>query len=364
MKKAKNIALLISCISAVFSILSDNPAVWIFLLIISAVVYFIMPSYEFLEEQEQKRQLWYDEQKRLTELNKKAELKIKDTENKNQRISAKERGVKDVAFRKVKSGIITKYDSDGDGLIDVMQSDDFQSILNRNKEVIIQKEKDKVQAIIKLTNYLKRKRENVQGIYESLINLEPVYVNSKYDFDDRVKKLIEANSDKGLSDWRVENNAREIVKSEKEFNSTHLEKMESILANEIQAYNMLIFHSINMVVSVRDGDLFTFYEIYETLDKLNVFNSNWENEVSNKLSNIEMGVGELLVSIDKMNTEIVNEISSLNYYTQESFSNLEASVTNELQGVNSKLGYSNLLATVNTYQLHNISSNTKKLIKR
>jgi hypothetical protein len=119
-----------------------------------------------------------------------------------------------------------------------------------------------------------------------------------------------------------------------------------------------------MVVSVRDGDLFTFYEIYETLDKLNVFNSNWENEVSNKLSNIEMGLGELMVSIDRMNTEIVNEISSLNYYTQESFSNLEASVTNELQGVNSKLGYSNLLATVNTYQLHNISSNSKKLLKR
>jgi hypothetical protein len=36
--------------------------------------------------------------------------------------------------------------------------------------------------------------------------------------------------------------------------------------------------------------MITFYEIYETFDQLGVFNSNWENEVSNKLSEIGDGI--------------------------------------------------------------------------
>ena len=41
-----------------------------------------------------------------------------------------------------------------------------------------------------------------------------------------------------------------------------------------------------MVGALVSEDLITFYEIYESFDKLGMFNSNWENEVSKKLQNI------------------------------------------------------------------------------
>ena len=52
-----------------------------------------------------------------------------------------------------------------------------------------------------------------------------------------------------------------------------------------------------MVASFVEEDLFIFYEIYETFDELNVFNSNWENEVAGKLSNIEHKLDTIISSI-------------------------------------------------------------------
>ena len=74
---------------------------------------------------------------------------------------------------------------------------------------------------------------------------------------------------------------------------------------------MLMFHSINMVGSLMGDDLVSFYEIYEVFDKLGVFNSNWENEISGQLSQIGNSILDLIDSIHEMENNIVVELKKI-----------------------------------------------------
>ena len=92
--------------------------------------------------------------------------------------------------------------------------------------------------------------------------------------------------------------------------------------------------------------MITFFEIYETLDKLNIFDSNHEKEVKEKLSNIEYGLVKMRDEINVMNNQICNSLEQLSEITLES-SNM---ITNELKSVDSSLKMNNLLQGIQVYQ--------------
>jgi hypothetical protein len=118
-----------------------------------------------------------------------------------------------------------------------------------------------------------------------------------------------------------------------------------------------------MISSLIESDLITFYEIYECFDKLGVFNSNWENEVSEKLSNIELNIKELMYSIYHMENSIIDSIENLTYITQDSFNDLNNSINSHLSSIDSSLKFNNLLSTIQTYQVYKINQNTKRIDK-
>ena len=130
---------------------------------------------------------------------------------------------------------------------------------------------------------------------------------------------------------------------------------------QINTYNLLLFHSINMVGSLIKGDLVSFYEIYESFDKLGIFNSNWENEVSEKLTNIGDNLNDLLDSINNMERKISDQLINLNYATQESFQSLYHSNEKLLKEVGSTMGMSNLLNAIQIYGQYKIYKNTKEI---
>jgi hypothetical protein len=116
-----------------------------------------------------------------------------------------------------------------------------------------------------------------------------------------------------------------------------------------------------MVGALVEEDMLVFYEIYESFDKLGIYNSNWENEVGDKLSNIGNKLDDLLFAIYEMENKIVNEISHLSYVTQDSFENLNRSVTSQLKEVESSINTNNFLTGIQAYQLYKINKNTKGL---
>ena len=218
-----------------------------------------------------------------------------------------------------KNELIKALDKDNNGTIDIIEGqDDLMLLLKKHQNKIIEKQKEDStpypQHFIKVSNYIKDKKQNLQTLFTEVLKID---------------------------------------KEEK------LEVYTGILHNEIHLFNLLLFNSLNMVAAIANDDLFTFYDIYEKLDKLGIFNSHWENEVTNRLEKLEEGLDNLMIEINKVGSQIISSINQLSYLTQETNNILES----ELKSINSSIQSGNLLSAIQTYQLYKINTQTKGLIK-
>lgn len=222
------------------------------------------------------------------------------------------------------NSITSRLDKDNNGTLDLVEEkNEFNLLLKKHQKVVIEKGKEfnenYTHQFIKVGNYIKQKRSNLQLIF------------------DCVKQ----------------------VKNQKD-----LEKYVEILENEIHSYNLLLINSFSLIVSLIEDDQITFYDIYEKFDKLNIYNSNWENEISQKLTTLNKGISELnsnmkglMYEIRVMGDRIVDSIGDLSYITEESTKMLD----NRLGEINSSIKTNNLLTLIQTYQTYRINKNTKSL---
>ncbi len=215
-----------------------------------------------------------------------------------------------------KNNILSELDKDGNGEIDLIDSDSFNKLISLHQKNIIDVDKSYIQKFVKISLYIKNKKLNIQSLFKSITK----------------------------------------TKNEEELNESL-----NLLKNQIHTYDLLIFHSINMVTSLIESDLITFYEIYECFDQLGIFNSNWENDVMSKLTDIGSGLNDLLYRIYQMENKIVSSINNLSYVTQDSFKELNISVNNQLSSINSSIKFNNLLTGIQTYQMYRINQNTKRI---
>jgi len=225
--------------------------------------------------------------------------------------------------KKIQS-VIEEFDKDDNGIIDLIEDkNEFNLLLKKHQKVVIEKGKEFNQnfthQFIKVGNYIKQKRINLQLIFDCTKK-----VKDKKDLDEYV----------------------------------------DILEGEIHSYNLLLINSLNLIVSLIEDDQFTFYDIYEKFDKLNIYNSNWENEISQKLTTLNKGISELnsniqglMYEIRDMSDRIVSSIDDLSYITEESTRMLD----NRLEEIDSSIKTNNLLTLINTYQTYKINKNTKSL---
>ena len=210
------------------------------------------------------------------------------------------------------SNTIESLDRNNDGEVDLIENE-FNKLFSKNQKRVLDMDKNYIHQFVKVSNFIKTKKQNTQKIFESIRD-----TSSQEELEERV----------------------------------------ALLKNQIHSYELLVFHSINMIGALVSVDLITFFEIYESFDKLAMFNSNWENEVSEKLTNIEDKLDDLMYSMEQ---NIVSELSHLSYVTQESFEELNRSVTGQLKEIESSININNLLTGIQAYQLYKINKNTKGL---
>lgn len=213
--------------------------------------------------------------------------------------------------------ILTDLDSDGNGIIDVIEgSDDFMNLFRKHQSVIKEFDKEYINHLVKISSYLKTKRSNIQNIFS------------------------------------------EIRKTK---NESQLEENVGLLKDQIHTYEVVLFHSLSLITSIVEDDLITVNEIYEEFDKLKMFKTDHEKEVSQKLTDIGDGLSSLMYSINSMERNIVSELNTLSYVTQDGFSDLNSSLSRELQSIESSINFNNLLTGIQTHQMYNINKNTKSL---
>ena len=220
-----------------------------------------------------------------------------------------------------RSSLIQELDVDGNGIIDISENNDFSKLLKIKQKLIVELEKSEgnnyIQNFVKLSKYLKTKSENIQTLFE-------------------------------------------IISNDSKISNEYYEECVGVLKNQINTYNMMLITSLNMVISFCNDDRITFYEIYETFDKLNVFSSNHEREISMGLKNIESKLDEVVQSIYQMEMNICSELYNLQFITEDISDSLSG-LSQGLSEINSSIQTNNLLTGIQTYQMYKINKNTKGL---
>jgi len=199
------------------------------------------------------------------------------------------------------TNVLSELDKDGNGEVDVVEGNDFNLLLKKHQKSIIEVDRNYVQKFVKVSSYLKTKKGNIQSIFNSI--------------KDTPNKKV-------------------------------LNEYVEILKDEIHTYNLILFNSLNMIVSLVEGDMITFYEIHEMFDTINMFDSKHEKDVSQKLTNIGDGLESLMHEIKDVGNQISNSIDELSYVTEES----NRQLTNQLSEIDSTMKVGNLISTINTYQ--------------
>lgn len=215
----------------------------------------------------------------------------------------------------------TNYDNNNNGEIDSLENkDDFLKYLQANQDKIIEvSEKmgdDYIHVLVKINDKLNLKRESIN------------------------KSLAEV--------MKIKNGFSE---------SSNIDVYESFIKDEIHYYNSLLANSLFMASSLVNNDRITFRTIYEKFDKLNIFNSHYENQTLKLLNSINNNLVKIIQEIRELNFSVTSAIQDLTYATQE---NTEK-ITQELQNIDSSINFNTLIAGINAYQNYKISKNTKSL---
>ena len=246
------------------------------------------------------------------------DLKIKVQNHKileEQRLNEQQRLKEEQRLKELQvsqTNVLSELDKDGNGEVDVVEGNDFNTLLKKHQKSIVEVDRNYVQQFVKVSSYLKTKKGNIQSIFNSIKDTPNQEVLNEY----------------------VE-----------------------ILKDEIHTYNLVLFNSLNMIVSLVEDDMITFYEIHEMFDTLNMFDSKHEKDVSQKLTNIGDGLENLMYEIRDMGNQISNSIQELSYVTEQSNQQL----TNQLSEIDSTMKVGNLINTINTYQNYKNNKNTKSL---
>ena len=134
-----------------------------------------------------------------------------------------------------------------------------------------------------------------------------------------------------------------------------LEYLIDNFKNSVISYHYSVFLSLNYILSILNDDSLKTKEIYISLDKLNIFNSNWENEILNKLENIEDKLDDLNKNINEFSKEIVNSINNLSISISDSLNSFESTLSDNIKETNRLQKWNNLYTAIGSYQTYKLN---------
>ena len=141
-----------------------------------------------------------------------------------------------------------------------------------------------------------------------------------------------------------------------------MKNLSDIIAQQIQSYNLILANALSMIISATQKDLVSFYRVYEVFDRLNVFDSMWQETLSNNITSINDNLSNITDILEEINYSIYSVELSISSGLNEISNNIDSStslINNELKGINSSIDFNNILTGMNTIQLYNINKNTR-----
>ena len=128
-------------------------------------------------------------------------------------------------------------------------------------------------------------------------------------------------------------------------------RLNTAYEGKVKKLNFYKSMAVAMVIFYIKKERIHYFEIFTAFEKLGVFNSSWEKDVSNKLASID----DKLASIEQNMMSLNEQFTSLVDNTEE----IVGALKQGFEGVNSRLNSSNLLQSITAYQTYRTNQNTK-----
>lgn len=208
-------------------------------------------------------------------------------------------------LRSEKSRFLELFDPDADGLVDIDDAAPYQLLLKDSQKAIIAIDRDYIQKFIKISSYLSSKSSNINLLYDKLKKMNSIAKQS------------------------------EIAKG---------------LSLQVMTYQGVLFHSYVMLEALLSDDMVTFYQVYESFDKLSIFDSSFEKGVSDKLHAIDDRLGSIegklldLINLTaRMENNICNQLQGLRLDTVEGLASINTGLSARLDKIGKKIDLGNLM---------------------
>lgn len=229
---------------------------------------------------------------------------------------------------------------------------DFKKNLNQyEKDIVSKGNAEYLHKFVKISSFLndlwKHLDDNRKGIYEEF-DVETLTKNWKIKKESEKNRSIEdihrelkRKADGDFRDYSADGLLRQLKDVSQKSLKVFPKEFAQVVYLEAMANSMLIF--------LLEDKQILFFEILEAFDKLGALDSSWQKSVSNKMSNIESKLDILISGISNLNDNVKVLIEKGD------------EISEQLQGIDSRISANNVLQAITAYQVYKINKNTKSL---
>jgi len=230
-------------------------------------------------------------------------------------------------------------------LIEAVDISDYKEFIEENQSNILQKgNEDILFSFLKIDSFLKNYKQGMESCKRDIIK--------KINVDFLKSKLIE-NSKINDLDKLAENLQSNLNRLDGEkalgFNASfdRLVSTGHVFKGTYENYNKTLDYYKNiakaMVVFYLNDNKIGYFEIYQAFEKLGVFDSTWQKNLMDKMSNIENNLSKISNDLTKINSNFEQLISQ------------SEKITNELKSINSSVQTGNMIQVISAYQLWRVN---------
>jgi hypothetical protein len=246
-------------------------------------------------------------------------------------------------------------------LLEVYDVSNFKKLLLDNESKISKLDNKKLYEFLKISSFLDdfkarilfeksgiislldvqyyRKRVSVESIEEKK-KISSGKINSAEELSRKMNETM-AQIEGGATGKGFDWNFRQINSLGSQMNETMVRQNKTLEYYENIAIVMVLFF-------INDKKI-QFFEIYESFEKMGVFDSTWNKNVLNKLKKIEIGISSLSNELSKLNDNFYKVLES----TKTINENLKA-IQIDAKNIKSSIDTSNLIQTITAYQVYQI----------
>lgn len=252
--------------------------------------------------------------------------------------------ISEILSQMEKDGIETLYINTIDKIVsdvNLLISNLYKNLVsikdNKNEKILNSKVEEvfSTDELLKLLNYYQNKNEFSEKHIEDILKVIE-FINLKLNEINLIKKTLN----------KVDFDTKERVK---------------IFDLMIKNYNSLLFLSYCFVKSISIQDFIFYHQIRISFDKLNIFNSNYQNTILTELIDINNNLKRVINTIEKSEQNLMVEIKNLSEKINGNFQLIGEKISMDLKTIDSSIKWNNFISVIQTYQIYKINKNTKSL---